>query len=154
MFYRHVLDEWWKFSETFKDQIILVKIQRIKKNNSILKIQKDPLPPSFYNPFQPPDFLMRSHCLGGDGSWLAVWRKLTKPDWWPSADTDLSPAVGPERSETQNCLSTPLKVICTQACGLPQHCEKNKYQQIQLDISSLGGIPLQLSAEITHIKGN
>lgn len=39
---------------------------------------------------------------GGDNSsWLAVWRKLTKPDWWPSADTDLSPAVGSERSETQ-----------------------------------------------------
>ena len=55
---------------------------------------------------QPPVLLMRSQC-----SWrqqLPLWRKLTEPVWWPGADTDLSSAVGPERSQTQACLSAPL----------------------------------------------
>ncbi|CAB1453718.1 unnamed protein product [Pleuronectes platessa] len=61
-------------------------------------------------------FLTRSQC-----SWrqqLPLRRKLTKPVWWPGADTDLSSAVGSERSETQDCFSAPLRGICLQACAL------------------------------------
>lgn len=47
LFYRHVLDEWWKFSETFKDQIIPVKIQRIKKQQQYFKDTEGSTPSIF-----------------------------------------------------------------------------------------------------------
>lgn len=102
-----------------------------------------PRPPPLLSLSVSPDFLS----VRSDSSWLALSRKLTAPDWWPSADTDLSPAVGSEGSHTHKkrllSFSAVDSVISTQAwggggSGTTDRHKGNKHQQ-----QSLQEIPVQ-----------
>lgn len=104
---------------------LIIKISQVwTKQHSVFLRSRAPTPSIILESGSSPRLPHEQSVFVGDSSWSAVWRKLTKPDWWPGADTDLSPAVGPERSQTQNWLSAWLWLICTQACGLSLHCRE------------------------------
>lgn len=76
--------------------------------------------------------------FGGDSSWPAVWRKLTRPDGWPSADTDLCLLSEQRGQKHRTAFLLRSTLICTQAWDLSQLCKRDKQQQIQCNISSGG----------------